>query len=81
MEQSHFVVAAAVAIIFAISKFVEKKYVIKEEEIAVKNIIRDSLMVYVSTVIGLFVIEQVGETVVQARTNHCFYRESRFLIQ
>lgn len=63
MEQSHFVVAAAVAIIFAISKFVEKKYVIKEEEIAVKNIIRDSLMVYVSTVIGLFVIEQVGETV------------------
>lgn len=63
MEQSSFVVAAAVAIIFAISKFVEKKYILKEEEIAMKNIIRDSLMVYVSTVIGLFIIEQVGDKV------------------
>ena len=63
MEQSFFVVAAAVSIIFAISKFVEKKYILKEEEIAMKNIIRDSLMVYVSAVIGLFVIEQVGDTV------------------
>lgn len=63
MEQSSFVVAAAVAIIFAISKFVEKKYILKEEEIAMKNIIRDSLMVYVSTVVGLFIIEQVGDKV------------------
>ena len=63
MEQSSFVVAAAVAIIFAISKFVEKKYILKEEEIAMKNIIRNSLMVYVSTVVGLFIIEQVGDKV------------------
>ena len=63
MEQCSFVVAAAVAIIFAISKFVEKKYILKEEEIAMKNIIRDSLMVYVSTVVGLFIIEQVGDKV------------------
>ena len=63
MEQSSFVVAAAVAIIFAISKFIEKKYILKEEEIAMKNIIRDSLMVYVSTVVGLFIIEQVGDKV------------------
>uniref|UniRef100_A0A6C0CQV7 Uncharacterized protein n=1 Tax=viral metagenome TaxID=1070528 RepID=A0A6C0CQV7_9ZZZZ len=78
MEQSHFVVAAAVAIIFAISKFIEKKYILKEEEIAMKNVIRDSLMVYVSTVIGLFIIEQVGETVNKQSPTNVFIGKADF---
>lgn len=78
MEQSSFVVAAAVAIVFAISKFVENKYILKEENIAVKNIVRDSLMVYVSTVVGLFVIEQVGETVNKQSPTAVFTGKAEF---
>jgi len=78
MEQSSFIVAAAVSIIFAISKFVEKKYILKEDEIAMKNIIRDSLMVYVSTVIGLFIIEQVGDKVSQQAPTVAFTGKADF---
>jgi hypothetical protein len=78
MEQSSFIVAAAVAIIFAIAKFVENKYILKEEHIAMKNIVRDSLMVYVSTVIGLFVIEQVGETVAKQMPTNVFTGKPEF---
>lgn len=78
MEQSSFIVAAAVAIIFAIAKFVENKYILKEEHIAMKNIVRDSLMVYVSTVIGLFVIEQVGETVAKQMPTNVFIGKPEF---
>ena len=78
MEQSSFIVAAAVSIIFAISKFVEKKYILKEDEIAMKNIIRDSLMVYVSTVIDLFIIEQVGDKVSQQAPTVAFTGKADF---
>jgi hypothetical protein len=78
MEQSSFILAAAVAIIFAIAKFVENKYILKEEHIAFKNIIRDCLMVYVSTVMGLFVIEQVGETVIKQSPTVAFTGKADF---
>ena len=78
MEQSSFIVAAAVAIIFAIAKFVENKYILKEEHIAMKNIVRDSLMVYVSTVVGLFVIEQVGDTVTKQMPTNVFTGKADF---
>lgn len=78
MEQSSFIIAAAVAVIFAISKFVENKYVLKEEHISVKNIVRDSLMVYVSTVVGIFIIDQVGETVNKQSPTAVFTGKAEF---
>jgi positive regulator of sigma E activity len=62
MENSSFMIGIAIAVIFVLSKFIEKKYVVKED-IAVKHMVRDSLLVYVSAIAGLFVINQVGENV------------------
>tara|TARA_A200000113_G_scaffold221304_3_gene232948 strand:- start:2112 stop:2345 length:234 start_codon:yes stop_codon:yes gene_type:complete len=62
MEQGNLVTASVIAVVFAISKFIEVRF-IQKEELAMKNLIRDTIMVYVSSVIGLFVLEQVSETV------------------
>lgn len=62
MEQGTLVTASVIAVVFAISKFIEVRF-IQKEELAIKNLIRDTMLVYVSSVIGLFVLEQVGDTV------------------
>ena len=62
MEQGNLITASVIAVVFAISKFVEVRFV-QKEDVAMKNIIRDTVMVYISCVIGLFILEQVSETV------------------
>jgi hypothetical protein len=62
MEQGNLVTSSVIAVVFAISKFIETRF-IQKEELAMKNLIRDTVMVYISSVIGLFVLEQVGDTV------------------
>lgn len=62
MEQGNLVTASVIAVVFAISKFIEIRF-IQKEDLAMKNLIRDTVMVYISCVVGLFVLEQVGDTV------------------
>lgn len=62
-ENNNFLIACAIAVVFAISKFIEKRFVLKDDELVLKDLVRDVIMVYVSSVVGLFVIEQVSETV------------------
>lgn len=72
MEQSYLAVAALVSCVFAITKFVEVKYIVKDEDYPLKNIIRDALITYVSTVTGLFVMDQVTEKVTGAAPTTAF---------
>lgn len=72
MEQSYLAVAALVSCVFAITKFVEVKYIVKDEDFPLKNIIRDSLITYVSTVVGLFIMDQVSEKVTSATPTTAF---------
>tara|TARA_B100002019_G_scaffold292209_1_gene314616 strand:+ start:1506 stop:1742 length:237 start_codon:yes stop_codon:yes gene_type:complete len=63
MEENNFLIASAIAVVFAITKFIEKRFVLKDENLVLKDLLRDFIMVYVSSVIGLFIIQQVNETV------------------
>lgn len=72
MEQSYLAVAALVSCVFAITKFIEVKYIVKDEDYPLKNIIRDALITYMSTVIGLFVMDQVSEKVTRAAPTTAF---------
>ena len=56
------VIAASIAVIFAIIKFIELRYVLKEE-IILKNIVKDTIIVYVSVVMGLFILSQVSDSI------------------
>lgn len=62
MEQKQLLYSTAIALIFAIAKFIEIRFILKTD-IIMKPIIRDSALVFVSTIVGLFVVEQVAMTV------------------
>ncbi len=53
-----FVIAGVIAVIFLILKFIEMRFIEKENK-PLKLLIRDSLVVYISVVIGYFILEQL----------------------
>jgi len=63
-----FLVAGIISAIFFIAKFLEMRYVDVEPK-PLKIIIRDSLLVYVSVVIGYFVVEQLNPVIQENITN------------
>ena len=62
-----FLVAGIISVIFFVAKFLEMRYVEKESK-PLKILIRDSLVVYVCVVAGMFILEQltpvIKETIV-----------------
>jgi hypothetical protein len=53
-----FLVAGIISVIFFIAKFLEMQYIEKESK-PLKVLIRDTLVVYVSVVLGNFIMEQL----------------------
>lgn len=53
-----FLIAGIISVIFFIAKFLEMRYINNEPK-PLKFLIRDSLLVYVSVVIGSFILEQL----------------------
>ena len=58
-----FVIAAIMSLVFLIFKFIEMRFIEKESK-PFKLLIRDSLLVYFTVLVGYFIIEQL-KTVVQ----------------
>jgi hypothetical protein len=58
IKMNTFVIAGIISFAFFIIKFVEMRFVDKESK-PLKFLIRDSLLVYFSVVVGLFVVEQL----------------------
>jgi len=54
-----FLIAGIIYILFLISKFIEMRFIEKENK-PLKLLVRDSLLVYFSVILGNFVIEQVS---------------------
>ncbi len=53
-----FVVAAIISITFIIAKFIEMRFIEKESK-PLKYLIRDSLLVYFSVIVGYFISDQL----------------------
>ena len=58
MTHSPFLLASAVAIIYILFRFIEMRYVMKENK-PLKILFRDTLLVYISALIGNFVLNQI----------------------
>ena len=52
-----FIIAAIISTIFIIAKFIEMRFIEKESK-PLKLLIRDSLLVYFSIILGNFILEQ-----------------------
>jgi heme/copper-type cytochrome/quinol oxidase subunit 4 len=57
-----FVIAAVVSIVFLIMKFIEMRFIEKENK-PLKFLIRDALLVYISVVSGYFIFDQLNSSV------------------
>ena len=54
-----FIIAAVVSFVFLIAKFIEMRFIEKENK-PLKFLIRDALLVYFSVVSGYFIIGQIN---------------------
>jgi hypothetical protein len=57
-----FIIAGVISIIFLITKFIEMRFIEKENK-PLKLLIRDSLLVYFSVLSGYFILEQLNPIV------------------
>lgn len=57
--ESIFVIAAVISILFLIAKFIEMRFIEKENK-PIKYLIRDSLLVYISAVLSYFILQQLN---------------------
>jgi hypothetical protein len=56
---NHFAISAIISFIFFLAKFIEMRFINKKNK-PLKKLFRDSLIVYFSVLIGMFVIDQSG---------------------
>jgi hypothetical protein len=54
-----FVNAGIIAVVYLLIKFVEMRMILKEAR-PIKELIRDTIMVYLSAIAGMFIIDQMG---------------------
>jgi len=59
-----FIIAGVVAFVFLLAKFIEMRFVEKDNK-PLKLLVRDALLVYFSVVIGYYIIEQLNPVTVQ----------------
>ena len=57
-----FLVAGIISVIFFVAKFLEMQYIEKESK-PLKVLIRDTLVVYISVVLGNFILEQLSPVI------------------
>jgi hypothetical protein len=54
-----FIIAAIISVIFLIAKFIEMRFIEKENK-PFKLLIRDALLVYFSVVVGYYILQQIN---------------------
>ena len=77
MIENNFLIAILVSVVFLICKFIEIRFISKEDK-PIKNVIIDMIIIYFSIVAGLFIMQQLnlgasnisGGTSTQAFTNN-----------
>jgi len=63
-----FIVAGIISFVFFIGKFIEMRFIEKENK-PLKFLIRDSLIVYISVVVGGFVVDQLKPVIQEGGNN------------
>ena len=64
-----FVIAAVISITFFLAKFIEMRFIEKESK-PLKDLLRDSLLVYFSVIVSNFIIEQINPIINGGSTVH-----------
>lgn len=70
-NSSSFLIALIISVIYLVFKFLEMRYIVKKD-IPLKLLFRDALLVYVSCVIGLFIVSQINDSGVSKKQTTAF---------
>lgn len=63
MQYSVFIIGVVIAVIFLLFKFIEMKYILKEKK-PLKTLFRDTVIVYISVVVGYYILNQISSDIV-----------------
>lgn len=63
MKYSVFIIGIVIAVIFLLFKFIEMKYILKEKK-PLKTLFRDTVIVYISVVVGYYILNQISSDIV-----------------
>ena len=66
-----FAIAGIISFIFLIAKFIEMRFIEKENK-PLKIMIRDALLVYCCVIVGLFLYEQVSPANIEIKSLNVF---------
>ena len=77
MSNSIFLTAVAVAVAYLIFRFIEMRFILKENK-PLKVLTRDTLLVYLSVLLGNFVMQQLGGVDLTIKVPEVFTNEPDF---
>lgn len=77
MNSSIFLTAVAVAVSYLIFRFIEMRIILKENK-PLKILARDTLIVYLSVLLGSFVMEQFGTSSMGKKMTEVFTNSPEF---
>lgn len=65
-----FVFAGVIAITYCIVKFIETKYLKQDENKSLNQIVKDSIVVYISSLLGYFFVQQLTPFISDSSLSH-----------
>jgi len=71
MENNNIIVPLAISIVYLLAKFIEMKFIIKEIK-PLKDIFRDALIVYISSALGMYGMEQLDTSIASSKNASVF---------
>jgi len=77
MNGSVFLTAVAVAVSYLLFRFIEMRFILKENK-PLKILARDTLIVYLSVLLGTFVMEQFGSSSMGKKMTEVFTNTPEF---
>ncbi len=67
----------AISVCYLLFKFIEMRFVLKENK-PLKILVRDTVLVYLSVILGSFVISQIGENNITSKLPEVFTNDPGF---
>lgn len=77
MSNSIFLTAIAVSIAYLVFRFIEMRLILKENK-PIKILARDTLIVYLSVVLGNFIMSQFGNSAMTKKMTEVFTNSPEF---
>jgi hypothetical protein len=77
MSNSIFVAGVAVAVVYLVFRFIEMRFILKENK-PLKLLARDTLLVYLSVLLGNFIMVQVGGIDIVSKVPQVFTNTPEF---